>query len=99
MCYFCIVIYQTYRVIDLLINNNRMSSAIAKYLVKTKNFSDWNSFLLASEFKDKVVFSTSFGQEDQVLTSLIANNDRAISIFTLDTGRLFQETYDVFIKR
>jgi phosphoadenosine phosphosulfate reductase len=53
-------------------------------------------FLLASEFKDKV-FSTSFGQEDQVLTSLIAN-DRAISIFTLDTGRLFQETYDVFHK-
>jgi phosphoadenosine phosphosulfate reductase len=29
---------------------------------------------------------------------LIANNDRAISIFTLDTGRLFQETYDVFHK-
>jgi phosphoadenosine phosphosulfate reductase len=29
---------------------------------------------------------------------LIANNDRAISILTLDTGRLFQETYDVFHK-
>ncbi|RDI51209.1 phosphoadenylyl-sulfate reductase [Flavobacterium glaciei] len=53
---------------------------------------------LANEFKDKVVFSTSFGQEDQVITALIANNDLPITIFTLDTGRLFQETYDVFHK-
>ncbi|TDE45363.1 phosphoadenylyl-sulfate reductase [Flavobacterium rhamnosiphilum] len=53
---------------------------------------------LANEYKDKVVFSTSFGQEDQVITDLIAKNDLPITIFTLDTGRLFQETYDVFHK-
>jgi phosphoadenosine phosphosulfate reductase len=52
---------------------------------------------LANEYKDKW-FSTSFGQEDQVITALIANNNAAINIFTLDTGRLFQETYDVFHK-
>jgi len=42
------------------------------------------------------VFSTSFGQEDQVITDLIARNHLNIDLFTLDTGRLFQETYDVF---
>ena len=42
------------------------------------------------------VFSTSFGQEDQVITDLIARNHMNIDLFTLDTGRLFQETYDVF---
>lgn len=53
---------------------------------------------LANEYKNKVVFSTSFGQEDQVITDLIAKNEWQIQIFTLDTGRLFQETYDVFHK-
>ena len=53
---------------------------------------------LANDFKDKVVFSTSFGQEDQVITALIGKNNLPITIFTLDTGRIFQETYDVFHK-
>lgn len=77
-----------------------MSTTIAKELIeKTK---DWNietvfSFL-AKEYKGQVVFSTSFGQEDQVITAMIANSGAEIQIFTLDTGRLFQETYDVFHK-
>ena len=41
----------------------------------------------------KLAFSTSFGQEDQVLTDFIFKNDFPISVFTLDTGRLFEETY------
>lgn len=41
------------------------------------------------------VFSTSFGQEDQVITDLICRHNLDIDLFTLDTGRLFQETYDV----
>ena len=53
---------------------------------------------LANEFNTSVCFSTSFGQEDQVITDIIAGNNLAISIFTLDTGRLFQETYNVFEK-
>jgi len=40
-----------------------------------------------------VAFSTSFGQEDQVITDAIFRNDIDIRVFTLDTGRLFQETY------
>jgi len=44
----------------------------------------------------KLAFSTSFGQEDQVLTDFIFKNDFPISVFTLDTGRLFEETYTVY---
>ena len=44
----------------------------------------------------KMAFSTSFGQEDQVITDFIFRNDYPISIFTLDTGRLFEETYEVY---
>ena len=77
-----------------------MSSTIAQALIeKTKNFSIEETLVfLANEYQNKVVFSTSFGQEDQVITALIAKNDLPITIFTLDTGRLFQETYDVFHK-
>jgi len=77
-----------------------MSATIANTLSeKTKGFSIEETLsFLANEYKGKVVFSTSFGQEDQVITALIAKNDLPITIFTLDTGRLFQETYDVFHK-
>ncbi len=40
-------------------------------------------------------FATSLGEEDQVLTQLIATNKLPIQLFTLDTGRLFQETYEL----
>ncbi|SHF69798.1 phosphoadenylylsulfate reductase (thioredoxin) [Flavobacterium fluvii] len=77
-----------------------MSATIVNTLLeKTAGFSIEETLaFLANEYKDKVVFSTSFGQEDQVITALIAKNDLPITIFTLDTGRLFQETYDVFHK-
>ena len=41
------------------------------------------------------VFSTSLGAEDMVVTDLIAREDIAIGIFTLDTGRLHPETYEL----
>ena len=41
-------------------------------------------------------FSTSFGQEDQVITDFIFKNNYPINVFTLDTGRLFEETYEVY---
>ncbi|AOW08340.1 phosphoadenylyl-sulfate reductase [Flavobacterium gilvum] len=77
-----------------------MSTAIANSLLeKTAGFSIEETLsFLANEYQGKVVFSTSFGQEDQVITALIAKNELPITIFTLDTGRLFQETYDVFHK-
>jgi phosphoadenosine phosphosulfate reductase len=50
---------------------------------------------LAKAFPGKVVFSTSLGYEDQVITHFIFSNNIPIPIFTLDTGRLFSETYSV----
>ncbi|MFL9844979.1 phosphoadenylyl-sulfate reductase [Flavobacterium rhizosphaerae] len=47
-------------------------------------------------FGGKKVFSTSFGIEDQVLTHYLAEYAQFISAFTLDTGRQFPETYEVF---
>lgn len=42
-----------------------------------------------------VVFSSSFGQEDQVISHVIFSNNLSVEVFTLDTGRHFQETYEV----
>ena len=49
-------------------------------------------------FEGKKVFSTSFGIEDQVLTHYLYPEANDFSFFTLDTGRLFSETYEVFQK-
>ena len=46
-------------------------------------------------FPGSVKFSSSLGQEDQVLTDIIAKNKLDVEIFTIDTGRLFPETYDL----
>lgn len=50
---------------------------------------------VSSHFGNKAAFSTALGLEDQVIAHFIGNNKLNIRIFTLDTGRLFQETYDV----
>lgn len=42
-----------------------------------------------------VVFANSFGAEDMVLTNLIGRHYPAIEMFTLDTGRLPEETYSL----
>jgi phosphoadenosine phosphosulfate reductase len=44
---------------------------------------------------EKMVFSTSFGQEDQAITHAIASTNSPIEIFTLHTGRQFQESYEL----
>ena len=49
----------------------------------------------ASKFDDRVAFATSLGAEDQVITEMISGIDQGMKIFTLDTGRHFQETYDL----
>jgi phosphoadenosine phosphosulfate reductase len=51
--------------------------------------------LVAELFPGQVVFSSSLGQEDQLITDVIFKNDLPIKIFTIDTGRLFYETYDL----
>lgn len=51
---------------------------------------------LVSEFSGKIIFSTSFGLEDQAIAHIIFSNDLPIKVFTLETGRLFPETYAVW---
>ena len=52
--------------------------------------------LLTGHFPERVIFTTSFGIEDQVITHMIFSNDIPVKVITLDTGRLFRETYEVF---
>ncbi|MDP4130034.1 MAG: phosphoadenylyl-sulfate reductase [Bacteroidota bacterium] len=52
--------------------------------------------LLTELHPDQVCFSTSFSLEDQVILHHIATKNLPISVFTLDTGRLFSETYSVW---
>lgn len=51
---------------------------------------------LCSLFSGKIIFTTSFGLEDQVITHMIFTKNIPIRVVTLDTGRLFPETYKVF---
>jgi phosphoadenosine phosphosulfate reductase len=51
---------------------------------------------LADQYSDRIIFSTSFGWEDQAITHLIFANNIPIKVFTLETGRLFPETYYVW---
>lgn len=43
----------------------------------------------------RAILASSFSAEDQALTDMASKISPAFRIFTLDTGRLFQETYDV----
>lgn len=46
-------------------------------------------------FGDRVAVASSFGAEDVVLIDLASRIGAPVRIFTIDTGRLPQETYDV----
>jgi phosphoadenosine phosphosulfate reductase len=72
-----------------------------KYLIQELNqrFNNQPAVEVLSSFirnyKDKIGFSTSLGLEDQAITQMIAGIDPEIYMFTLDTGRMFPETYDL----
>ncbi|MCE2742801.1 MAG: phosphoadenylyl-sulfate reductase [Fluviicola sp.] len=50
---------------------------------------------IATQYGDKSAFSTSLSWEDQVISHHIFANNLPIRVFTLDTGRMFPETYNV----
>jgi phosphoadenosine phosphosulfate reductase len=60
----------------------------------SKNLSDFLAFL-SEKYGSDAALSTSLSWEDQVLTHEIASQGLKARIFTLDTGRLFPETYSV----
>ncbi|MBN2747152.1 MAG: phosphoadenylyl-sulfate reductase [Bacteroidales bacterium] len=47
------------------------------------------------EYGSRFCFGTSLGAEDQVITYMLSQSGLPFDIFTLDTGRLFPETYDL----
>ncbi len=53
---------------------------------------------IAAETQGPAVFTTSFGLEDQAIAHAILSRGLPIDIVTIDTGRLFPETYDVWAK-
>ena len=47
------------------------------------------------KYQGHIALASSLGIEDQVLTAMICGIDATTRIFTLDTGRLFPETYSL----
>jgi phosphoadenosine phosphosulfate reductase len=48
------------------------------------------------EVSGSIVFTTSFGIEDQLILHLLREHQIDVNIVTMDTGRLFAETHDVW---
>lgn len=51
-----------------------------------------------SAYQGRIALSSSLSIEDQTLTDIIVRQDKNARIFTLDTGRLFPETYQLIDK-
>ncbi|MDB5571670.1 MAG: phosphoadenylyl-sulfate reductase [Hyphomicrobiales bacterium] len=51
---------------------------------------------LRAGVEGRIVFTTSFGLEDQAIAHMIAEAGLDIALVTLDTGRMFPETYEVW---
>src|SRR6516162_8174553 len=54
--------------------------------------------LAAAQLPGRIVFTTSLGIEDQAIAHAIFSQDLAIDVVTLDTGRLFPETYELWAR-
>ena len=78
---------------------DKLKDRLAGLKTKTREKSASEIIKLAhSEFGQRVNFASSLGEEDQVIIDIISKVAPQIEIFTLDTGRLFQETYDLLAK-
>lgn len=53
---------------------------------------------LIDRFGDRIALASSMGPEDQVITDMLVKTGRKARIFTIDTGRLFPETYNLIDK-
>lgn len=51
---------------------------------------------VSEAFPGGVIFSSSFSWEDQAIAHLIFTEQLPIEVFTLDTGRMFTETYSTW---
>ena len=64
--------------------------------LKTLDFEERLLKVLEGFVGEKVVFTTSFSLEDQLITHIIALHNLNVEIVTIDTGRHFEETHRVF---
>jgi phosphoadenosine phosphosulfate reductase len=67
---------------------------LSKSLQARVEASVWQLSAALTEFKN-VCYANSLGPESMVLTDLIWGSGQEIEIFTVDTGRLYPETYDL----
>lgn len=51
---------------------------------------------IADTYGSEVAFSLGFGKEGMVIADMIFRHNIPIRVFTIDTGRLFKETQDLF---
>lgn len=69
---------------------------INELIQKTKELTWQEKLIFIAKNFDKIAFSTSFSIEDQIILDFIVKNNLRIEIFTIDTGRLPKETYNVW---
>ena len=73
-----------------------MNQEFLKNLIAQKGLEE-SLLALSESISGRIVFSTSFSIEDQAIThAILSQNIKNIEIFTLDTGRFFAETYQVW---
>ena len=74
-----------------------MKERLEQYKEETKDFSlhELLQWCFDTFGYEKILFASSMGLEDQMITHLLAQHHKQARILTLDTGRNFQETYDV----
>lgn len=77
--------------------------------VTARQIQEWNSRFentsaeemleyFMKEFGERLALSSSLGAEDQVLTDMMEKINPGVRVFTLDTGRLFPETYHLIAR-
>lgn len=87
------------RVMTVVLVIRVMTHELTKQLLEELTPLSWNERLV--KLKDyageqSIAFSTSFSIEDQAITHVIAKNDLPFRVFTLDTGRMFEQVYDTW---
>jgi len=76
-----------------------MKEKVKELLEETKGYGPEDIIRAAYRaFGEHLTFASSLGEEDQVIMEMINNTHSQIEVFTLDTGRLFQETYELLGK-
>ena len=60
--------------------------------IKNKSAPHTLTWCLKTFGPSRVILASSFSAEDQVLTDILSRTGEDFRVFTLDTGRLFQET-------